>query len=157
MSAIKNCEFETNRKNTQRAGPSTCESAAMVSLSRDENKEQILKMEEYFRVELGEGDCPNLQACLEAHESEGSKVNWSDIDYNGLIECLKHWAAEMTGLIDLGPYNVNHRENLYYVVRKWKLVSNQLFVLAFDVYDQQFVLISLRQSDRLWVSFLTGS
>lgn len=156
MSAIKNCEFETNRKNTQRAGPSTCKPAAMVSLSRDETKKQILKIEEYFRVELGGGDCPNLPACLEAHESEGSKVNWSDIDDNGPIESLKNWAAEMTGLIDLG-LNVNHRESLYYVVREWKLVSNQLFVLAFDVYDQQFVLISLRQSDRLWVSFLTGS
>lgn len=99
-------------------------------------------MEEYFR-------CPNLPACLEAHESEGSKVNWSDIDDNGPIASLKHW-AEMTGLIGLGP-NVNHRESLYYVVREWKLVSNQLFVLAFDVYDQQFVLISLRQSARLWV------
>lgn len=128
----------------------------MVSNSRDEKKDQILKMEEYFRVELGGSDCPNLQACLEAHESEGSKVKWSDIDDNGPIESLKNWAAEMTGLIDLGP-NVSHMESLYYIVREWKLVSNQLFVLAFDVYDQQFVLISLRQSDRLWVSFLTGS
>lgn len=127
----------------------------MVSHSRDEKKAQILKMDEYNRLELG-SDCPNLEACPDARKSEESKVKWSHIDDDGPIESLKNWAAEMTGLVNLGP-NVNHWESLYYIVREWKLVSNQLFVLAFDVYDQQFVLISFRQSDRLWVMFLTGS
>ena len=129
---------------------------AAMMLSRDERKDQILKMDEYKRLPLG-SECPKLNHYLTSHESQD--VKWSDID-DGPIQTLKNWAAEMTGsrMTDLGA-NVNHWESLYYVVQEWDFqVSNQLlFVLAFDVYDQQFVLISFRQSDRAWVNFLTGS